>query len=125
MILKPTCFKGLFRSTTELILANHKQSFMKSHVYQTGVSDHYKMIFSVVRKTFAKGKSKTVFLLRYKNYDQNFSNKVLQNKISQPDLSEEFLEILQSTLDLFAPYKQKRLDITTILSWQKVLEKNS
>ena len=50
-----------------------------------------------------------------KEYDKNSFNKALQNKISKPDLSfEEFLEIFQSTLDVFAPYKQKRSDITTL-----------
>ena len=62
LILKPTCFKGLFSSTIDVILTNHKQSFIKSDVYPTGISDHDKMIFSVLRKTLAKGKPKIVFL---------------------------------------------------------------
>ena len=59
--LKPTCLKGLFPSTIDLILLDHKQSFMKSHVYEAGISDYNKMICSVLRKTFANGKPETVF----------------------------------------------------------------
>ena len=107
LIVNPTFLKGLFHSSIDLFLTNCKQSFMKSDVYETGISDHQKMIFSILRKTFAKGKPKTVF---YRCYDQNYFNEALENKISKPDLSfEEFLEIFQSTLDAFAPYKQKMI----------------
>ena len=44
LILKPTCFKGLLPSTIYLLSTNHKQSFMRSDVYQTGISAHDKMI---------------------------------------------------------------------------------
>ena len=116
-ILKPTCFKDVFPSTIDPILINHKQSFMKSDVYEIGISDHQKMIFSVLRKTFAKRKAKTVFYRCGKKYDKNSFNIAIQNKISEPDLSfEEFLEIFQSTLNAFAPLSKKRSDITTILS---------
>ena len=56
--------------------------------------------------SLAKGKPKTVFYRCYNKFDQNF-NEALQNKISQTDLSfEQFLEIFQSNLDAFVPYKQ-------------------
>ena len=41
-ILKPTCFKGLLPSTIDLLLTNHKQNFMKSDVYETGICNHHK-----------------------------------------------------------------------------------
>ena len=36
LMLKSTCFKSLFPSTIDLILTNHKQSFMKWDVYEMG-----------------------------------------------------------------------------------------
>ena len=105
LILKPTCFKGLLPSTIDLLLTYHKQSFMRSNVYETVISGHHKMIMSVLRKTFAKGKPKTVFYRCYKNFDQDSFNETLKNRISLPNLSfENFFEIFQSTLDFFAPY---------------------
>ena len=57
--------------------------------------------------SLAKGKPKTVFDRCYNKFDQNSFNEALQNKISQTDLSfEQFLEIFQSNLDAFVPYKQ-------------------
>ena len=41
LILKPTCFKGLLPSTIDLLLTNYKQSFMKSYVYETGISGYH------------------------------------------------------------------------------------
>ena len=48
LILKPICCKGLLLSTIDLLLTNHKQTFMRSDVYETGVSDHHKMMISVL-----------------------------------------------------------------------------
>ena len=90
---------------------------MKSDVYETGISDHHKMIISVLRKTFAKGKTKTVFYRCYKNFDQDSFNETLNRRISLSNLSfEKFFEIFQSTLDFFAPYKQKKSGIIVTLS---------
>ena len=41
LILKLTCFKGLLPSTVDLLLTNYKQSFMKSYVYETGISGYH------------------------------------------------------------------------------------
>ena len=57
LILKPTCYKGKTPSTIDLIITNHKTSFMKSDTCETGLSDHHKMVYLFWRKTFAKGKS--------------------------------------------------------------------
>ena len=98
LILKPTYFKGLFSSTIDFLLTNHKQSFKRSNLYETGISDNHKMIISVLRKTFAKGKPKTVFFCCYKNFDQGSFNETLKSRISLPTLSFEiFFEIFQST----------------------------
>ena len=91
VIMKPTCFKGLLPSAIDLLLTYHKQSFM-SDVYETDISDHHKIIISVLRKTFAKGKLKTVFYRCYKNFDQGSFNETLKDRVSLPSLSfENFL----------------------------------
>ena len=89
LILKPTCFKGLLPSTIDLLLTNHKQSFMRSDVYEAGISHHHKMIISVLRKAFAKAKLKPVFYRCYKNFDQDSFNEPLKTRISLHNLSFE------------------------------------
>ena len=55
LILKPTCYKSNTPATIDLIITNHETSFMKSDTCEAGLSDHHKMVYSFLRKTFAKG----------------------------------------------------------------------
>ena len=79
-ILKPTCFKGLLPSTIELLFTNNKQSFMRSNVFETGITGHHKIIISILRKTFAKGKPKTAFYRCYKSFDQDSFNETIKKQ---------------------------------------------
>ena len=103
LILKPTCYKGKTPSTIDLIITNHKTSFMKSDTCETGVSDHHKMVSSFFRKTFAKGKPKAIYCRCFKNFEHNKFNEELKKRISIELSFEAFLVIFQSTLDRFAP----------------------
>ena len=67
------------------------------------------MVHSFLRKTFAKGKPKTIYYWRFKNFEQNKFNEELKKRISIDLSFEAFLEIFQSNLDRFAPYKQKKV----------------
>ena len=81
---------------------------MKSDTCETGLSDHHEIVYSFLRKTFAKGKPKTIYY-RCFNFEQNKFNEELKKRISIDLSFEAFLEIFQSTLDRFAPYKQKKV----------------
>ena len=109
LILKPTCYKGKTSSTSDLIITNHKSSFMKYDTCETGLSNHHKIVHSFLRKTFAKGKPKTIYYQCYKNFEQNKFNKELKKRISIDLSFVAFLEIFQSTLARFTPYKQKKV----------------
>ena len=105
LILKPICYKGKGKapSTIHLLITNHKTSFMKSDTCETGLSDHHKMVYSFLRKTFAKGKSKIIHCRCFKNFDQNKFNDELKKKISINLSFKAFLEIFQSTSYRFSP----------------------
>ena len=68
------------------------------------------------KETNVSGKPKTIYYRCFKNFEQNKFNEELKKRISIDLSFEAFLEIFQSTLDRFAPYKQKKYGITTILS---------
>lgn len=55
LVNEPTNFKSQNPSMIDSILTNHRSSFMKTVVLETGISDHHKMIFSILKHTFAKG----------------------------------------------------------------------
>ena len=109
LILKPAYYKGKTPSTIDLIITNHKTSFMKCDTCETGPSDHHKMVYSFLRKTFAKGKPKTICYRCFKNFQQNKFNEEMKKRISNNLSFEAFLEIFQSTLDRFAPSKHDKV----------------
>ena len=67
LILKPICYKGKAPSEIDLIITNHKRSFMKSDTCETGLSDPEKMVYSFLKKTFGKRKPKTIYYRCFKN----------------------------------------------------------
>ena len=52
---EPKCFKSQNPSMIDLISTNHRSSFIKAAVLETGISVHHMMIFSILKHTLAKG----------------------------------------------------------------------
>ena len=51
--INPTCFKNSKNpSCIDLLLTNFKPSFMKTNIFETGISDHHKMISTNHETTF-------------------------------------------------------------------------
>ena len=108
LLKEPTCFKSQNPSMIDLILTNHRSSFMKTAVLESGISDHHKIIFSILKHTFAKGLLKTICYQDLKNFDQKAFNSCLQSKIADcPNFFEKFLQIFQDTAQLFSLLKKK------------------
>ena len=55
LISEPTCFKSINPTCIDNFLTNKKTRFMKTLTYETAVSDHHKLIPTVLRSTFVKG----------------------------------------------------------------------
>ena len=92
----------------DLILTNHRSSFMKTTMLETGISDHHKMVFPILKHTFAKEPPKTICYRDLKNFDQKAFNSYLESKMADcPNFFEKFLQIFQDTVPLFAPLKKK------------------
>ena len=80
---------------------------MKTLIFETGVSDHHKLVGPMLRSTFAKGKPKKIFHRCYKNFDDKKFEEELQKQLpSVPDF-ESFQFAFQVILNQFAPLKQK------------------
>ena len=57
-----TCYIGSSTSSIDHNITNMTSLFMKPCTVETGISDYHKLIMSICRMTFAKGKSKKFFL---------------------------------------------------------------
>ena len=66
----------------DLILTNHRSRFMKTAVLEIGISDHHKMIFSILKHTFAKAALKTICYRDLKNFDQK-KYKIQNGRLSE------------------------------------------
>ena len=80
--------------------------FMKSCTVEMGISDYHKLIMSICRLTFAKGKSKKLFYRCYKNFDSELFEDTLVKSLSETEFSlKSFKSTFSLTLEKFAPLK--------------------
>ena len=54
LIKEPTCFKSKKGRCIDLILTNKKHSYFSSKTFETGMSDHHTMIYTIFKTTFQK-----------------------------------------------------------------------
>ena len=54
LINEPTCYKNPNNSSIDVILTNRKRSFESSKAIETGLSDHHKMIITVLKSNYKK-----------------------------------------------------------------------
>ena len=125
LINSPSCYKSTNPKCIDLILTNKKNHFMKSTTFETGLSDHHKLITTILRKTISKGNSKIMFYRDYKRFDQKkFENKLKLKLNSQTNLSDSTFEtVFLETLNKIAPVKVKVLGFNSNVFMTKSLRK--
>ena len=67
LIKTNTCFKGK-RSSIDLILTNRKYSLKNTSSYETGLSDHHHMIYTMLKSSFVNIESKQLNYRDFKNF---------------------------------------------------------
>ena len=109
LVNNPTCFKSVNGRCIDLILTNKKHSFQKSQSFETGVSDHHHMIYTMLKSTFAHIPPKQVVYCSFKNFSGEAFSKDLQANLmtSQGGNFSSFNEILSNTLRKHAPFKKR------------------
>ena len=110
-IKEPTCYKNPDNpSCTDLILTNKRFSFQNSCVADTGLSDFHRMILTVTKMTFQKLKPGVINYRDYKHFNnESFRDNLLSETYLELDNNsfDEFCNMRRSTLDQYAPRKQK------------------
>ena len=107
-----TCYKNANNtSSIDVILTNCKRSFQNSLAIETGLSDHHKMIITVLKSYFKKKHPVTKKYRSYKHFDEDLFRRDLI--INLQNLNEEirdydnFKEIFMKVLNQHAPTKKK------------------
>ena len=125
LINSPTCYKSTNPSCNDLILTNKKNHFMKCTTFETGFSDHHKLITTILRKTISNGNSKKMFYGDYKRFDQKKFETELKLKLnSQTNLSyPTFQAVILEILNKVAPVRAKVLRFSNNAFMTKSLRK--
>ena len=107
LIKSNTCFKGK-GSCIDLFLTNRKYSFKCSDSYETGISDHHHMIYTMLESCFNNTEPK---LLNYRDF-KHFSQEDFKEDLSEAlcdcgNSYDDFDHIFTSKLNKHAPNKKK------------------
>ena len=98
-----TCFKGN-RTCIDLILTNWKYSFKNTNAFETGLSDHQHMIYTMIKSTFEKAEPIKLIYRDYKNFSFDRFKADLENALkSFPNSYDSFEQCFSSKLNEYAP----------------------
>ena len=114
LIKVPTCFKNPEKpSSIDVILTNTKSLFQNSIALETGISDHHKLVITIMKVYSEKQKSQEIKYRSYKNFNLHGFNDDLKASLEQydkPNMTyDDFKEIFMKKLDKHAPRKTKIL----------------
>ena len=124
LIKNKTFFKRT-GSCIDLILTNRKYSFKNSSSYETVLSDHHRLIYSVMKTTFTCEESKKSIYRNYLNFFQkDFQSDLLLNIGDGKNHYSEFeknLKCLISMLRRKPKYFEGIISPTSTKHWEKLL----
>ena len=101
-----TCFKVDGDSCIDLLITNSKFSFMTANSFETGLSDHHHMIYTILKTKFEKFKPKKSIYRNPKQYDSDQFKLDIFNSMSA---HEAYKSNFVSFLDKHSPKKTKDL----------------
>ena len=111
-----TCHKSNVGTSIDIMITNRPGSFCKTNVFETGISDHHKLILSFFRSYFTRIPPKTIEYRKYKTFDKSkflrdLDQELLKGAIYQnnEEMYSIFTRIFQNVLNKHAPIKQKKV----------------
>ena len=111
LLKTPTCFKSKTGSCIDLILTNCKFSFKNTCSFETGVSDHHHLIYTMLKSTFTKLPPKKICYRTYKSFSEELFLSDLSDRLRSitPGDFSLFNQTFESTLDKHAPQKERTI----------------
>lgn len=101
LIKRPTCYKSTEGRCIDLILTNKNRSFQKSNSYETGISDHHHLIYTMFKTTHERSPPHIVHYRCFRTFSpENFRR----------DLSESLIKCTSGDFTLFNLSLEKVLD---------------
>ena len=123
LIKDPTCFKRSSPSCIDNFCTNKMSMFFNSSTVETGISDHHRLICTILRSTFCKGPAKFIHNRSYNNYNKEQFENVLKQRLASSSHFEEFFDKFLATLNENAPLKKKKIRYNHQVFMSKTLRK--
>ena len=108
LIKNNTCFKG-DGSYIDLILTNRKYCFKNTSSFETGISDHHHLIYSILKTTCEKEESKKVTYRNYKQFQWETFEKDLTSSLS--NCNGEYENYEQNSIKVLNTHAPKKVKI--------------
>ena len=83
LINKATCFQSNTPTCIDLILTNKKDWFKSSNTFETGISDHHKLVSTILKSGSFKGTPKIKIHRSYKKFELENFNRILKDKLEK------------------------------------------
>ena len=83
VINKPTCFQSNTPTYIDVILTNKKDLFKLSNTFETGISDHHKLVSTILKSGSFKGTPKIKIYRSYKNFKLENFDRILKDKLEK------------------------------------------
>ena len=100
LIKEPKCFQSNNPSQIDLILTNQKSMYKFSYTFETGLSDHHKLISTISKSGRFKGTPRIKVSRSYKSFNIDNFKSILNQKLNNlssttyDDFEETFLSLL-------------------------------
>ena len=93
LVKNKTCFKSIENpSCIDLFLTNSSNSFQHTQTISSGLSDHHKMVVTVLKNTFSKMKPKEIIYRSYTNFDKEIFKSDLKDNLENNSNSSDYLD---------------------------------
>ena len=115
LVTTKTCFTKSHSSSIDVILTNKPRSFLKTSVFETGLSDFHGLVITLMKAVAARLKPKLIRYRSYKRFDpkkflQDVKNAPFENHTNNPDKSyDNMTSIFRNLVEKHAPLKSKVL----------------
>ena len=110
----------------DLIRTNRKYCFKNTSSFETGISDHHHLIYSILKATFEKEESKKFTYRNYKQFQwENFEKDLISSLRNCNGMYENYEQNFIKVLNTHAPKKEKYEGEIINLIITKILERLS
>ena len=96
-------------SCIDLIITSRHSLHQFSHVFETGISDHHLMVYTMLKSTYTKLEPKILRKRSYKDFNKESFLRDLQHGLNNIGNFTEFNDEFKAILDHHAPIKQSNL----------------